>query len=150
MIKHHWVLYFAPELTSREFLNRPLKKLLFDFAMLHFSGYLLVLQVLQEWGQSFFTRSDVHCPVHAHIMQSVLVSMQVSVEIQSITLIVNCKRYAMLLYFQNEELQISSELLEARLAPTIVNYHRKIKVSILLNQRLALTMLRAPGPRQIC
>ena len=60
--------------------------------MRQFSGYLLVLQVLQEWGQSLFTTPDVHCPVHAHIMQSILVSMQLSVEIQSTTLIGYCKR----------------------------------------------------------
>jgi len=40
----------------------------------------LVLQVLQEWGQSFFTWSDEHCPVHANIMQSIFVSMQLSEE----------------------------------------------------------------------
>ena len=78
-------------LNSRGFLNLPL----FDLVMCQFSGYLLVLQVLQEWGQSLFTSSDVHCPVHAHIMQSILVSLQLS-EIQSITLIGYCIRYAML------------------------------------------------------
>ena len=79
-------------LNSRGFFNLPL----FDLVMCQFSGYLLVLQVLQECGQSLFTTSDVHCPVHAHIMQSILVSMQLSVEIQSITLIGYCIRYAML------------------------------------------------------
>ena len=39
------------------------------------------------------------------------------------------------------------ELLEAQLMFTSVNYHRIVQVSMPLNQRLVLTMLRAAGPR---
>ena len=44
-----------------------------------------MLQVLQEWGQSFFTWSDEHCPVHANIMQSIFVSMQLSEKVMEIS-----------------------------------------------------------------
>ena len=38
------------------------------------------------------------------------------------------------------------ELLEAWLTLTSVNYHRKVQVSIPLDQWLAITMLRPTGP----
>ena len=41
-------------------------------------------------------------------------------------------------------------LLEAWLGPTIVSYHRNVSVSILLNQWLPLTMLRATDPWTTC
>ena len=43
---------------------------------------LLVLQVLQECGHSFLIWSSEHLPVQAHIMQSIVRSMQLSAKLK--------------------------------------------------------------------
>ena len=46
-------------------------------------------------------------------------------------------------------LNFRAELLEAWLALTSVNYHDNLLILMLLNQLLALTMLRTTGPRKL-